>query len=57
MATRSITKCDSDSEMQSSSGSDNSLEDNKEKEDSPLSDLELLDKTINELIEIVEKDA
>nr|CAI5832386.1 unnamed protein product [Callosobruchus analis] len=50
-------KSDSDSEMQQSSSSrETVLEDKKERSNGPLDDLELLDKTINELIEIFEKD-
>lgn len=42
--------------MQSTSCSDkNSLEDKKEKRCRPLEDIQFLDRTINELIEVTEK--
>ncbi|KAJ8971929.1 hypothetical protein NQ314_000472, partial [Rhamnusium bicolor] len=51
-------KSDSDSETQSTSCSDDSINDQqKEKRNGPLDDLKLLERTINELIEIVNKDA
>lgn len=50
-------KSDSDVEMQSTSCSDksSSLEDKKEKRCRPLEDIQFLDRTINELIEVTEK--
>lgn len=53
------TKNDSDSETQSTSCSDDSINDDqkKKKRNGPLDDLKLLDRTIHELIEIVDKEA
>lgn len=53
------TKNDSDSETQSTSCSDDSINDDqkKKKRNGPLDDLKFLDRTIHELIEIVDKDA
>lgn len=49
-------KSDSDVEMQSTSCSDkSSIEDKKEKRCRPLEDVQFLDRTINELIEVTEK--
>lgn len=52
-------KSDSDSETQSTSCSDDSINNDqkKKKRSGPLDDLKLLDRTIHELIEIVDKEA